>query len=75
MDASGRIIWSSNDVQTVNVKSTSEYEIPDRTLTANSKELGSCDLYPQSLKHGPNGRFVSLVVMENMSRTRPGMAQ
>jgi coatomer subunit beta' len=22
------------------------------------KELGSCDLYPQSLKHNPNGRFV-----------------
>ncbi|KAL9679540.1 hypothetical protein QQ045_017405 [Rhodiola kirilowii] len=22
------------------------------------KELGTCDLYPQSLKHNPNGRFV-----------------
>jgi coatomer subunit beta' len=22
------------------------------------KDLGSCDLYPQSLKHNPNGRFV-----------------
>jgi coatomer subunit beta' len=22
------------------------------------KELGSCDLYPQSLRHNPNGRFV-----------------
>lgn len=22
------------------------------------KDLGSCDLYPQSLQHNPNGRFV-----------------
>jgi len=24
------------------------------------KDLGSCDLYPQSLCHNPNGRFVSV---------------
>lgn len=24
------------------------------------KDLGSCDLYPQSLVHNPNGRFVTV---------------
>ncbi len=24
------------------------------------KDLGSCDLYPQSLQHNPNGRFVTV---------------
>lgn len=24
------------------------------------KDLGSCDLYPQSLSHNPNGRFVTV---------------
>jgi coatomer subunit beta' len=23
-----------------------------------TKELGNCEIYPQTLKHGPNGRFV-----------------
>ena len=26
------------------------------------KDLGSCDLYPQSLQHNPNGRFVTVCV-------------
>jgi coatomer subunit beta' len=62
MDASGKIIWSKhNDVQTVNVKSLpSGFEVLDgERLPLTIKELGSCDLYPQSLVHGPNGRFVS----------------
>lgn len=24
------------------------------------KDLGACDLYPQSLRHNPNGRFVTV---------------
>jgi coatomer subunit beta' len=48
-------------VQTVNVKSLpSGFEVLDgERLPLTIKELGSCDLYPQSLVHGPNGRFVS----------------
>jgi coatomer subunit beta' len=39
---------------------------PDATLQDNTplllttKDLGTCDLYPQSLTHSPNGRFVSV---------------
>ena len=29
-------------------------------LTLPTKDLGSCEIYPQSLLHSPNGRFVSV---------------
>ncbi|KAJ8539274.1 hypothetical protein K7X08_013526 [Anisodus acutangulus] len=61
MDNSGKVIWAKhNEVQTVNIKSVgADYEVADgERLPLAVKELGSCDLYPQSLKHNPNGRFV-----------------
>ncbi|KAJ8553374.1 hypothetical protein K7X08_024052 [Anisodus acutangulus] len=61
MDNSGKIIWvKHNEVQTVNIKSVGVgYEVTDgERLPLAVKELGTCDLYPQSLKHNPNGRFV-----------------
>ncbi|KAG5523403.1 hypothetical protein RHGRI_035270 [Rhododendron griersonianum] len=61
MDNSGKIIWAKhNEIQTVNIKSVgADYEVNDgERLPFAVKELGTCDLYPQSLKHNPNGRFV-----------------
>ncbi|PHT32187.1 Coatomer subunit beta'-1, partial [Capsicum baccatum] len=61
MDNSGKVVWAKhNEVQTVNIKSVgADYEIADgERLPLAVKELGSCDLYPQNLKHNPNGRFV-----------------
>ncbi|KAE9453448.1 hypothetical protein C3L33_14624, partial [Rhododendron williamsianum] len=61
MDNSGKIIWAKhNEIQTVNIKSVgADYEVNDgERLPLAVKELGTCDLYPQSLKHNPNGRFV-----------------
>uniref|UniRef100_A0A0V0IY38 Coatomer subunit beta' n=1 Tax=Solanum chacoense TaxID=4108 RepID=A0A0V0IY38_SOLCH len=61
MDNSGKVIWAKhNEVQTVNIKSVgTDYEVADgERLPLAVKELGSCDLYPQNLKHNPNGRFV-----------------
>ncbi|KMZ59957.1 Coatomer subunit beta'-1 [Zostera marina] len=61
MDNSGKIIWAKhNEVQTVNIRSVgADTEVADgERLPLAVKELGSCDLYPQSLKHNPNGRFV-----------------
>ncbi|MEW5305809.1 MAG: hypothetical protein WDW36_008326 [Sanguina aurantia] len=61
MDSSGKIIWAKhNEVQTVNLRSLgAEYEIGDgERLPLAVKDLGSCDLYPQTLSHNPNGRFV-----------------
>ncbi|XP_008777605.1 coatomer subunit beta'-1 [Phoenix dactylifera] len=61
MDNSGKIIWAKhNEIQTVNIKTIgADFEVTDgERLPLAVKELGSCDLYPQSLKHNPNGRFV-----------------
>ncbi|KAL5698177.1 hypothetical protein ACHQM5_029249 [Ranunculus cassubicifolius] len=61
MDNSGKIIWAKhNEIQTVNIKSVgADFEVTDgERLPLAVKELGSCDLYPQNLKHNPNGRFV-----------------
>ncbi|KAL4583909.1 hypothetical protein LXL04_008495 [Taraxacum kok-saghyz] len=61
MDNSGKIIWAKhNEIQTVNIRSVgADYEVSDgERLPLAVKELGTCDLYPQSLKHNPNGRFV-----------------
>ncbi|TYJ46721.1 hypothetical protein E1A91_A02G137900v1 [Gossypium mustelinum] len=61
MDDSGKIIWAKhNEIQIVNIKSVgTNIEVTDgERLPLAVKELGTCDLYPQSLKHNPNGRFV-----------------
>ncbi|KAL1551322.1 coatomer subunit beta'-1-like [Salvia divinorum] len=61
MDNGGKIIWAKhNEIQTVNIKAVgADYEVADgERLPLAVKELGNCDLYPQSLKHNPNGRFV-----------------
>jgi coatomer subunit beta' len=63
MDASGKIIWARHsEIQTVNVRSLpADYEPVDgERLPLSVKDLGSCELYPQSLSHGPNGRFVAV---------------
>mmetsp|Transcript_3649 Transcript_3649/g.13088 ORF Transcript_3649/g.13088 Transcript_3649/m.13088 type:complete len:934 (+) Transcript_3649:263-3064(+) len=61
MDASGKIVWARHsEIQTVNVK-TVDADVGDgERIPLPVKELGSCDLYPQILKHNPNGRFVSV---------------
>ncbi|KXZ50636.1 hypothetical protein GPECTOR_15g320 [Gonium pectorale] len=61
MDSSGKIIWARhNEIQTVNIKALgADFETADgERLPLPVKDLGSCDLYPQSLQHNPNGRFV-----------------
>ncbi|CAI9261673.1 unnamed protein product [Lactuca saligna] len=57
MDNSGKIIWAKhNEIQTINIKSVgADHEVSDgERLPLAVKELGTCDLYPQSLKHNPN---------------------
>ncbi|WJX58974.1 hypothetical protein P8452_44371 [Trifolium repens] len=61
MDNSGKIIWAKhNNIETVNIRSVgADAEIADgKFLQLDVKELGTCDFYPQSLRHNPNGRFV-----------------
>eukprot|EP01134_Creolimax_fragrantissima_P001992 CFRG1992T1 len=61
MDSSGKIIWARHsEIQQANIKTAVDMgEVKDgETLTLSTKDLGSCELYPQSLAHNPNGRFV-----------------
>ncbi|KAK3824930.1 MAG: coatomer WD associated region-domain-containing protein [Benniella sp.] len=60
MDNSGKIIWAKHhDIQTANVKATIGDEIKDgERIVCSAKDLGNCEIYPQTLQHSPNGRFV-----------------
>ena len=63
MDSGGKLMWAKhNDIMSANLKSLgADYEVVDgEKLPLAVKELGSADLYPQSLQHSPNGRFVSV---------------
>ncbi|XP_051874476.1 coatomer subunit beta' [Pristis pectinata] len=60
MDASGKIIWAKHsEVQQGNLKAMGDTEIKDgERLPLAVKDMGSCEIYPQSIQHNPNGRFV-----------------
>lgn len=62
MDAAGRIIWAKhNEVQTTNVKAGAGTPLADGDkLVLPVKDLGTCEVYPRSLQHSPNGRFVAV---------------
>ena len=63
MDSGGKIIMARhNDIQIVNLKSlSSDLALNDgERIPMGVKDLGSSDVYPQSLQHSPNGRFVSV---------------
>uniref|UniRef100_A0AAX7TX01 Coatomer subunit beta' n=1 Tax=Astatotilapia calliptera TaxID=8154 RepID=A0AAX7TX01_ASTCA len=60
MDSSGKVIWARHsEVQQANLKALTETEIRDgERLPLSVKDLGSCEIYPQTIRHSPNGRFV-----------------
>ncbi|CAH0513661.1 unnamed protein product [Peronospora belbahrii] len=63
MDASGseKLIWTTNnDVYTASVKGVvTEMGLQDgEKLPLVSKDLGSCEVYPQKVQHNSNGRYV-----------------
>ncbi|XP_078464097.1 coatomer subunit beta' isoform X1 [Lampetra fluviatilis] len=60
MDSSGKIIWAKHsEVQQANLKAMGEAEIKDgERLPLAVKDMGSCEIYPQTISHNPNGRFV-----------------
>nr|XP_022901859.1 coatomer subunit beta' [Onthophagus taurus] len=62
MDASGgKIIWARHsELQQANLKALPEgAEIRDgERLPVAIKDMGACEIYPQSIQHNPNGRFV-----------------
>lgn len=61
MEASGKVIFAKhNEVSTVNVKMAPNNLTDGERLPLAAKELGSCEIYPQTLSHSPNGRFVAV---------------
>lgn len=61
MDTSGKVILAKhNEVSTVNVRTVHGDITDGERLALGLKELGSCELYPQTLAHSPNGRFVAV---------------
>ncbi|KAL1494880.1 hypothetical protein ABEB36_010396 [Hypothenemus hampei] len=57
----GKIIWARHcELQQANLKALPEgAEIRDgERLPVATKDMGACEIYPQSIQHNPNGRFV-----------------
>lgn len=62
MESGGKIVWARNsEVVTANVKKLSGDEVADgEPIDLAAKEMGSCEVYPQSMQHSPNGRLVAV---------------
>ena len=61
MDSSGKIVWArQNEVVSTVIKGGDANLKDGAPLSLPTKELGSTEIYPQSLEHSPNGRFVSV---------------
>ena len=60
MDSSGKILYAKhNEVFTANVKTAAAEDLVDgERVTLAVKELGSTEVFPQSMSHNNNGRFV-----------------
>ena len=60
MDQGGKIIWAKqSDIQQVNVKVSPGETVQDgEKLILPTKDLGTSEVFPQSLSHSSNGRFV-----------------
>lgn len=62
MDSSGKIVWARHcEMQQCNLKAISgdASDIKDgERIPVAVKDMGSCEVYPQTIAHNPNGRFV-----------------
>ncbi|KAG5926850.1 hypothetical protein E4U42_002901 [Claviceps africana] len=60
MDASGKLIWARhNEVVSSIIKNDASLK-DNEPISLPTKELGTCEVYPQTLIHSPNGRFVAV---------------
>lgn len=61
MDGSGKVIWARHTEILTGVIKGGDKSLKDGDrLTFSTKDLGSTEIYPQSLLHSPNGRFVAV---------------
>ncbi|KAG6013043.1 hypothetical protein E4U43_007512 [Claviceps pusilla] len=60
MDASGKLIWARhNEVVSSIIKGDTSIK-DNEPISLPTKDLGTCEVYPQTLIHSPNGRFVAV---------------
>ncbi|PHH75129.1 hypothetical protein CDD80_2619 [Ophiocordyceps camponoti-rufipedis] len=60
MDTSGKLIWARhNEVVSSIIKGDVSLKDND-PISLPTKDLGTCEVYPQTLIHSPNGRFVAV---------------
>ncbi|RKF80286.1 Coatomer subunit beta' [Golovinomyces cichoracearum] len=61
MDSSGKLIWARNGEVVSSIIKGGDTSLNDNDpILLLPKELGTCEIYPQTLLHSPNGRFVSV---------------
>ncbi|KAJ9105862.1 hypothetical protein QFC20_004197 [Naganishia adeliensis] len=62
MDVSGKVVYAKNtEILTANIQSVADETITDgQRLAIPVRELGATEIFPQSLQHSPNGRFVTV---------------
>ncbi|KIW06041.1 uncharacterized protein PV09_03217 [Verruconis gallopava] len=63
MDPSGKLIFArNNEILTATIRSQDVADVADgQALVLSKKELGSTEVFPTSVQHSPNGRFVAVV--------------
>ncbi|KAK4099215.1 Coatomer, beta' subunit [Parathielavia hyrcaniae] len=60
MDGSGKIIWARHNEVVSAVIKGGEPTKDNEPITLTTKDLGTAEVYPQSLIHSPNGRFAAI---------------
>eukprot|EP01039_Chlorochromonas_danica_P011082 gene11082-12341_t len=58
---SGKLVWARNhDIQTISLRGLNrENELVDgEHVSVSTRDLGACEVYPQSLAHNSNGSFI-----------------
>ncbi|KAH6971555.1 coatomer WD associated region-domain-containing protein [Ilyonectria sp. MPI-CAGE-AT-0026] len=61
MDPSGKLIWARhNEVVSAIIKGGDASVKDNEPISLPTKDLGTCEVYPQTLIHSPNGRFVAV---------------
>ena len=65
MDNSGKVIWAKHtEIQQANLKNLTDVEVKDgERLPLAVKDMGSCEIYPQTISHNPNGRYLGQIFM------------
>ncbi|ORX33386.1 coatomer WD associated region-domain-containing protein [Kockovaella imperatae] len=64
MDVSGKVVYARNtEILTANLSTigdAGEEVVDGQRLLVSLRDLGTTEVYPQSLQHSPNGRFVTV---------------